>query len=199
MRKMFAGVAALLFGGGAAAQTTTTNCAGVGYGVQCTSRTQPDARQQQNQNQENMNRAIQNIESIISAGRERRAQQRASEAQAAEQAEIDAEVAAANATAKPQLPTPTDELPVILACTVNDQQVTMALYEKHGRVDVTANGSTGSHDAQFKADAVIWTSALANSVLNRFDSSYIAYSNLAAIKGQLVWQGTCSPQTARRF
>ena len=199
MRNTLIGVATLFVTSAAGAQTTTTNCTTVGYGVQCTSRTQPSIQQSEQQNQENLNRAVQNLGTAIAANREKRQVKKAEEAAAAAQAEIDAQVQAALATEQPAAPAPADESPVLLACTVNSEPFNIALYEKHGRADVTSGGIIRTRAATFNTDSVTWASPVVRSALSRIDGSYIGYSNLPALEGQVVWRGICTVAMERKF
>ncbi len=199
MRKILLGLAALAVTSAAHPQTTTTNCTAVGYGVQCTSRTQPTLEQNQQQNQENNNRAFQNLGAAIAADREKRRGERAAESAAAAQSEIDTQVEAALATEQPASPPPTDESPALLACTVNNEPFSIALYEKHGRADVTSGGVARTRAATFNTDAVTWTSPVVRSAINRLDGSYVGYSNIPALQGQIVWRGSCTVARERKF
>ncbi len=199
MRKVLFGLAAAAVTSAAHAQTTTTNCATVGYGVQCTSRTRPSSDQSQQKNQENINRAFQNVGAAIAADREKRRGKKAADSAAAAQSEVDAQVEAALATEQPASPPPTDESPALLACTVNNEPFSIALYERHGRADVTSGGVARTRAARFESDSVTWSSPVVRSALSRLDGSYIGYSNLPSLRGQIVWRGSCTVAMERKF
>ena len=185
MQKIIASVAVLFAATVAHAQTSTTNCVNSGYGVQCTSRTQPSPDQKEEQSQRNLDRAFESIGATIAAKRQRRREEKA-------QSEVDEQIRLALLTEQPALPPPTDESPSRLVCTINAQPLSIALYEKHGRTDVTSAGVTRTRVATFKPDSVSWTSPVVRSELSRLDGSYVGYSNITALEGQVVWTGKCT-------
>ena len=193
MRKTLAATALLLSGTTAHAQTsnTTTNCTGVGYSVQCNTTTTTEP---------NWNQIGANLGAAIAARRERKREEKAAQEAASEQAAIMAKInalyAADTATAEPP---PTDERPILLACTIEGKEGSMALYEKHNRVDVTSNGVTKTRTAVFTQAAVTWDSALLHSSLSRVDGSFTAIPNIPEIADKARLEGTCVVASERKF
>jgi hypothetical protein len=208
MRKTISILALAFLSTAATAQTSTTNCNSYGSSISCTTQSQPGidwnawSQQQQaiqRQNQQNINQSFSNLGAAIAAERERRREKKAAEATAAANAEIEAEIKAAiasdNALAEPP---PSDEQPVLLACTINGRPGSIALYEKHGRADTTSNGITRTRSATFTIDTVTWTSPLMRSSLSRLDGSFTGYPNIPGLEGQ-TFQGTCAVASERKF
>jgi len=203
MRKIMVFGTALCLGGAAHAQSTT-NCNTFGSTVRCT--TTPDVGWQ---NQQNLNQAAANFGAAIAARRERKRQERALAETAAAQAATQAAAAAAetarqaaitaaeNADTAVQLPTPSEE-PVLLACKVEGYAVSLALYEKHNRVDETIDGISKSRVATFSTAAVTWLSPLVRSSLSRLDGSYTIDRNIPEVEAKSFF-GTCAVSTARKF
>lgn len=190
------------------AQTSTTNCNSyIPNNVQCTTTTSPSSggvnwgafmQQQQIQQQQNqqMQQSMQNFGAAIAAQRERKRQEKAA---AAQQAELDAiKSAVANDPDVPQ-PPPADEQPVRLACTANGHTAALALYERHGRVDVSADGASYTRRASFTADTINWNTPVARATINRLDGSYLSIATFHGVEGQTVASGTCSVVTERKF
>ena len=146
-----------------------------------------------------MSNAFSNLGAAIAASRERKRQEKATAEAAAVQAATAAAVKAAfDADTAVLLPPPSDEQPILLACTVNGNPASLALYEKHGRVDSTTGGVTKTRAAKFTTAAVTWVSPLFQSTLNRSDGSYVGYGNIPEVQGQSI-TGTCSLATERKF
>lgn len=98
-----------------------------------------------------------------------------------------------------QLPVPTDEQPILLTCISNGEASTLALYEKHGRVDSTGpNGKTSTRKATFTNASVSWNTALWQASLNRLTGSIVAYGSLPQFKGQSL-KGQCAIATRPVF
>lgn len=175
MRRTLIIVASIGLGSAAHAQTTT-NCTTFGSTVRCS--TTPDAAAQ---TQQNMNNAFSNFGAAIAARRERKRQEReAAEAAAIEsataaeaaatQAATDAAIrAAGEADTATHLPPPTGEQPALLACTMGGSPVSLALYEKHNRVDDTAGGITETRPANFSTASATWVTPLIRFSLSRVD------------------------------
>lgn len=211
MRKALIAATLLLSGTAAnAQQNSTTNCYTIGGSLHCNTQTQPDVaaqsqqvwqqfnqnlQQQQQQQQQNM----QNLGAAIAVAAERRRERQAAEQAAAQQAAViaaaNAAVAADTATAEP---TPLDEKPVMLVCTISGQMaLSLALYEKHNRVDVTSNtGMTKTRAAVFTPAAVTWAGPIWNAALNRFDGSIVGTPNIGGVQ---TVNGTCSVAAERKF
>lgn len=194
MRLAILGMGAVVCSGAVSAQTqnSTTNCYDYGYSVQCNTTTQANqgvhwdqlTQQQQQtnqQNQQNMNQAFENLGSAIARDRERKRQKR-----------IEKEVAEAMARdTAPALPPPA-EVPVLLTCHLQDQsQVSVALYEKHQRADVTTDGQTKSRAATFTPYAVTWQGAMSSNSIGRSTLEFRAIGTLPALKGATL-TGMCT-------
>lgn len=193
MRKIMVFAAAVCFGGAASAQTTT-NCNSYGSTVRCT--TSPDAAWQ---NQQNLNQAASNLGAAIAARRDRKRQERAVAEAAAAQAATEAAIRVADAAdIATQLPLPTDEQPILLACTMNGGAVSLALFERHNRVDVTVGSKTKTRPANFSTAAVTWVTPLLRFSLNRLDGSYTGDGNIPEVQGQSI-SGSCALATERKF
>jgi hypothetical protein len=201
MRKLITMIALVVAGSAAHAQTSnsTTNCYGTGYSIQCNTTTHSNPgvdwnafnqqqQQIQQQNQQNMNQAFANLGAAIAARRERKAQEKTAAAIRA---------ALASDTA-PASPAPTDEQPILLACNINNQPASIALYEKHSRVDTTSGGVTKTRAATFTTEAVSWTTPLLRNSLSRVDGSYTGYGNIPEVEGQSI-SGTCTLASQRKF
>jgi len=190
-----------------AQSNSSTNCYAVGNSLNChtTTTTVPtidwnawnqQQQQIQQQNQQNMNEAFANLGAAIAARRERK---REEEAAAKQQALIDS-LKAAIANDPDQLqPPPTDEQPVRLVCNASGHSASLALYEKHGRVDVSADGSSHTRRATFTPDTISWNSPIAHATLNRLDGSYSSIGTFSGIEGQTVVSGSCEVTTERKF
>jgi hypothetical protein len=196
----------LTIAGAAAGQTSNTSCSSyIPNNVQCTTTTNPGVnwgafmqqqQQIQQQQQQNMNQAFSNLGAAIAARQERKRQEKAA---AAEQAELDAiKAAVANDPDLPQ-PPPADEQPVRLACTANGHTAALALYEKHGRVDVSADGASHTRQATFSADTIAWNTPIARATLSRLDGSYSSIATFRGVEGQTVSSGSCTLATERKF
>ena len=192
------GMGLVLAGSVAYGQDSTTNCYSAGYSVQCRTRSNPSEQQQQIQ--QNLDQAFSNLGTAIAERRERKQRERAAEQAAIAEADnIAAIKAALNADTAAQLPSPTDERPVILACTMNGgPSSSLALYEKHGRVDTTFAGTTRTRQAIYSVEAITWTTPLIQYRLNRLDGSYVGYGNIREISGQSI-TGTCAVASERKF
>lgn len=190
------------------AQTSNTNCYGYGSSVQCTTTSTPgidwnawSQRQQQiqQQQQQNTNQAFANLGAAIAARSERKRQEKAARAAAAAAAITAAAVKAAiDADRAPAMTPPSDEQPVLLACTIGGSPVSLALYENHGRVDTTSAGVTRTRQAVFTTAAITWTAPLIRSTLSRLDGSYLGYGNIPEVEGQTV-TGSCKLAESREF
>ena len=97
-----------------------------------------------------------------------------------------------------ELPPPSDEQPVLLNCTIDGSPATIALYEKHSRVDTTFAGVTNTRTASFSNAAVTWNSPVIRSSLNRLGGSYVGYGNIPQVKGQSI-AGKCAVAAKRSF
>jgi len=213
MRKAVVAVASVLVGASVhAQQNSTTNCYAVGNTVQCNTQTQPDYAaqsqqmwqqyyQNQQQQQQQFQQNMQNLGAAMAVAAERRRERKAAEQEQAHQqavlAAANAAMAADTATAQPR---PPDETPVLLSCTMNGKFAgTMALYEKHSRVDVTTDkGVTKTRSAVFTQTAVTWKGPLWDSRLSRLDGSLVGYGNIPELQGISV-TGNCSVATERKF
>jgi multidrug efflux pump subunit AcrA (membrane-fusion protein) len=204
MRKMLF-IAGLLTADSAAhgqTQNSTTNCNVYGSTLNCNTTSQTANgidwnayRQQQQQinqqNQDNMNRAMQNLGQAIAASRERKRQRAEAEAtQAAEEAQQVADKAreaAKNsailrATSSDTAPVPAvpREPPVILRCTVGTSLVGLALYEKNGPWLAT-----------FTPDSVSWSGPVWRTAVSRIDMSLTSVAILSELDGAQE-TGACS-------
>jgi hypothetical protein len=209
MRKLLIALPLVLVASAATAQTSTTNCNSyIPNNVQCTTTTTPSSggvnwgafmqQQQQIQQQQNqqMQQSMQNLGTAIAAQRERKRQEKAA---AAQQAELDAlKTAVANDPDVPQ-PPPIDEQPVRLVCTANGHTAALALYEKHGRVDVSADGDSHTRRATFNTDMINWNTPIARASLNRLDGSYSSIATFRGVEGQVVTSGSCSRVIEPKF
>ena len=193
MRRAF--TAGLLLVSGAAAQgqssNSTTNCFGTGYSVQCSTTTaqQPDW----NQIGANLGRAI-------ALRRERKREEKALKEAADQRAAIMAKISALNAAdTAPAEPPPADEKPVTLACNIQGTPASLALYEKHSRLDSTANGVTRTRKAAFSESAVTWGTPLLQNSISRVDGSYLGIPNIPEIAATTRLTGTCVVSSERKF
>lgn len=208
MRKGLIALALVMVASIASAQTSTTNCNSyISNNVQCTTTTSPSSgvnwgafmqQQQQMQQQQNqqMQQSMQNLSAAIAAQRERKQQEKAA---AAQQAEIEAiKVAMANDPAVLQ-PPPSDEEPIRLVCTANGHTAALALYERHGRVDVSSDGASHTREASFTADTINWNTPVSRATLNRLDGSYSSIATFRGVEGQTIASGSCSRVSERKF
>lgn len=222
MRKLILALATMVVAGVAQAQTqnSTTNCNVVGSNVNCNTTTQTNpgidwnghSQQQQEinrQNQENINRSMENLGRAIAADRERRRQRKEAEqlqAQAsAERSQQEAEqtaqqarqdtvlkaMQAAIARDNAPLPPSPKEPPVLLTCKIGSYSTSVALYEKAARVDVTEIGVTKARVATFTPEAVSWSGSVWRTAVSRLDMSLISVGVLPEMAGAQV-TGTCS-------
>lgn len=187
-------VIAVAFLAGTAGAQTTTTCIPAGSTVRCT--TSPDAAWQ---NQQYLNQGALSLGRAIAARRERKRQERAiADAAAVRAAGVAAVQAALDADTATLLPPPTDEQPVLLACKLGINSVSLALYEMHSRVDVSAEGGDKTRQANFSTGAVSWVTPLARFTLNRIDGTYTAEGNIPELAGDVV-SGTCALASERKF
>lgn len=197
MRKVTLATVLVAAAGAAPAQTqnSTTNCNVWGNTVNCNTTTQTSPgfdwgafyRQQQEinrQNQENITRSFDNLGTAIAQDREQRKQRRVQQA-----------IDLALAKEVPAPPPPADELPVLLACVTDQGPLSIALYERNARADVTAAGTTRTRLATFTPDAVTWTSPLMTVFLSRVDLSILGIAAIPELQGYSN-KGTC--QIAQR-
>lgn len=173
-------------------QNSNTNCNVIGSTLNCNTTTQTTPgidwnayNQQQErinqQNQQNMNRSMQNLGEAIAADRERRKVKRAEK-----------EIAEALAhDPAPAPPAPPAEPPVLLACTVNNGPVSVTLYPESGRADVTSGGISKMRAATFTRDTVTWTSPVWRTAISRLDLSVVSVALLPSMKG-VQMTGSCS-------
>lgn len=214
MQRAMVGLAMAFVASAAGAQTqnSTTTCNAVGGFLNCntTTTTQPsittqtpapgidwnayNQRQQEinRQNQENMNRSMQNLGAAIAADRERRRLKRQAEEYARKRAEINAALAQDN---EPAPPPPEGVTPVRLRCTIGDgsnqQTGTVALYEPLNRADVTDdNGLTRARAATFTEDTVSWTGSVWRASISRLDMSITLIGVIPAVIDVRL-NGTC--------
>ena len=193
------------FVGSAAHGQSTTNCTTFGSTVRCS--TTPDTTWQ---NQQMLNQGAANLGAAIAARRERKHQERADAEAANARANVAAHAAAAEAAKSAaisaawesdkavELPAPPAEQPVFLACTMPGPPISVALYEKHNRVDETVKGVTKTRSAKFSTAAVAWETPLMRFSLNRVDGSFTMNGNIPAIEDK-TFTGTCAVASQRKF
>ena len=89
--------------------------------------------------------------------RERKRRDQEAETAAIAEADVQAAIKVAfEADLAIKLPEPTDEKPVLLACTVaGGPPSSLALYEKHGRLDTTVAGITRTRQAAFSVETIL--------------------------------------------
>lgn len=190
---------ALVFGAliclsGAAHAQSRTSCSAYGSTMNCT--TTPDTSWQ---NQQMMSQGFANLAAGIAARRERKRQEHAAAAAAQAEAVIQAAIARASAAdTAGQLPTPTDEQPIQLACIMAGRSMSLALYEKHNRVDSTDGAFTQTRSAIFTTASVNWETPVLRFTLSRLDGSYLAESNIPEVQGSGI-SGTCAVASQRKF